>query len=131
MPRREIEVHAIRHLATFGRAAAESEARQDRVELDPLVEVGPGDVHAVAREHVAGALDAARTADADHREVGRAAADVGHEHEAFAIEATLVVERRGDRLELERDLAKADRLGRAAQRVRGTGVGVAGSSSTK
>ena len=61
-------------------------------------------------------------ADANEREVGGAAADVGDQDLLLARHRLLVVERGGDRLVLEDDLAKAGAGRRAAQRRLGLGV---------
>ena len=79
---------------------------------------------AVVGEDVGLAIDLrlALGADADEREVGGAAADVGDEDLLLARHRLLVVERGGDRLVLEDDLAKAGARRRAAQRRLGLGV---------
>ena len=77
--------------------------------MQAAVEVGAGDVNAVVGEHVGRAVDArvAIGGEADHREVGGAAADVHHQHRLLPRDASLVVEGRGDGLQLELDVAKA------------------------
>ena len=78
----------------------------------------PAQVHAVVGQDVVAALGAAaaRRAHAHEREVGRAAADVGHQHELFAVDPAFVVERGGDRFVLEVHLGKAHGMCRALQR---------------
>lgn len=49
-----------------------------------------------------------RRSDPHDREVGRAAADIGHQHDLLGVQAAFVVERSGDRLVLELDLVEAD-----------------------
>ena len=129
VPGREVEVDRARHLARrlLGRSdavGAVAEQRQHALELDPAVEVGAGDMDAVVGEDVALALgtSSAGRPDPDDREVGSAAADVGHQHLLLAAHLLLVVEGGGDRLVLELDLAKARSLGGAAQRPLGLGV---------
>ena len=52
----------------------------------------------------------------DHREIRRAAADVDDQHQLLAIDGALVVERRGDRLELELDGLETRRAGARFER---------------
>ena len=76
-------------------------------------------------EHVRaaiGARPAVRT-QADHREIGGAAAHVDHQHGFFALDRAFVIEGSRDRLELELDVAKA---GSARARLkRGLRLGIA------
>ena len=117
MPGREIEIDRTRDLARQplrgGRTErAVAECRQDAGELHAAIEVGPGDVNAVAGQDVAPAVTgrgASRT-DPHDREVGRATADVRDEHDLLDVDAALVVERRGERLVLELHLGEARKV---------------------
>ena len=56
------------------------------------------------------------------REIRRAAADVGHQHQLLALDARLVVERGGNRFVLEHHLTQARIVGRGGERALGLGV---------
>jgi len=129
VPGGEIEVdpagHLARRAAGLRRAqAAIAQQRHQRLELDAAVEVRAGDVHAVVGQDVVAPVGAAAAlgADAHDREVRGAAADVGDEHQFLGRDVALVVQRGGDRLVLEGDLAEAGGTRRGLQRRRSLGV---------
>jgi len=62
--------------------------------------------------------------DAHHREVRGAAADVGDQRDLLGLDALLIVERGGDRLELEGDLRKTCRSRRGFELALRLGVGL-------
>jgi hypothetical protein len=89
------------------------------------VEVGAADMDAAVGQHVAapvGGFGALR-GKADDGEVRGAAADVGDQHDFFALDLRFVMVGRGNRLELEADVLEADGVGDFAQGVFGELVG--------
>mmetsp|Transcript_20769 Transcript_20769/g.79568 ORF Transcript_20769/g.79568 Transcript_20769/m.79568 type:complete len:365 (-) Transcript_20769:735-1829(-) len=117
VPGGQVEVEPAGQLAPARAGAAVAEGLQQAGQFDVAVEVGAGDVDAVAGENVVAARQApgAFGPDANDREVAGAAADVGHQHDllaaAFADGLLLEVEGRRDRLVLELHIVEADRAG--------------------
>ncbi len=87
-----------------------AELAQHAGELDPAVEIGAGDVHAVAGQDVVLAVEPgyAFGRDAHDRKVRGTAADVGHKHGLLALRRAFEVERGGDRFVLEAQFGEAD-----------------------
>ena len=92
---------------------------------EAAVEIGAADAHAIVGENVALALGLAVPLGAQphDREIRRAAADVGNQRDLLTGDLALVVERGRDRLELERDVVKADLMHDGAQGRFGLAVG--------
>ncbi len=138
VPGGEVEVHAAGHLARVlagpcRPARTVAQQRQDAGQFDVAVEVGAGQVHAVVGQDVVTALGTAapRRAHAHQREVGCAAADVGHQHQLFAVDVAFVVQRGGDRFELEPHLVEARPAAPRSCSAACACASRAGSSSTK
>jgi hypothetical protein len=81
-------------------------------------------MHAMAGEDVVPAVGSRGPTrpDADHREVRRAAADVGHQHDLLALHPALEVEGRGNRLVLELDGLETGLMRRRFERGLSGGV---------
>jgi len=106
--------------------AAVTEQRHDGAQAQAPVEIRSADAHAVIRQNVAFAIGlpmAVRTETHD-REIRRAAADVGDQRDLLAGNLAFVVQRRRDRLELERHVIEADLADDSAQRLFGLPVGL-------
>jgi hypothetical protein len=88
---------------------AEAKQGHDRCEVERAVEIGAAQVRAGVGQHVAATIDPAALArpDADDGEVARAAANVGDQHQLFALYRLLIVMSRGDRFVDEGDVAKS------------------------
>ena len=124
MPGRQIEEHAAGHFAPALAVVAQAQQRLQQFEIEPLVEVGTADVHARGRQHVDAAVrvrDALRP-QAHDGEVGSTTAYVDHQHHRFTVQALLIVERRGNRFELELHFGKARAVRGFAQRAFGQRV---------
>ncbi len=129
VPGGQVEIDAAGHFASRAIRAnrtqgAVAELAQDAGQLDVAVEVGAGDVYAVVGQDVVATVQTlhALRAHAHHREVRSTAADVGHQHDAFAVDLALVVEGRGNRLELEMHFIETHSMSRRFQRALRCGV---------
>ena len=110
-PGREVVEIARRHVEPGTlHGAAEAEQRHDHAEAELTVEIGAADAHAVIGENIGCAigLAVALGPETHDRKVGRAAADIGDQCDFLGRDLSLIVQRRGDRFELKRDLVKAD-----------------------
>ena len=105
---------------------AETEQRHHHAEAELAIEIGAADPHAVIGQNVRAAIGFAMAlwSEPDDREVRGAAADVGDQGDFFRGELALVIQRRGDRLELEGDFVEADFAGDLAQGLLGLAVRV-------
>jgi len=108
VPGGEVEIHLAGHFAPGRADAPVTAGRKDVRQLDVAVEVGAGHMHAVVGQDVGASVHALALlrADAHQREVGGAAADVGHQHDLLAVDGGLEIQRSGDRLELEADVGE-------------------------
>ena len=81
-------------------------------------------MHAGGGQHILAAVGQAHAirTQAQDREVRGTAPQVDHQHQALARQAALVVQRGGNRLELERHLVKPDRARRLQQGLLGQGI---------
>ena len=119
VPGRQVEIIAGRHFAIVMQPAAIAEQRHDRRQAQVFIEVRATDVHAARGEDVVTPLGffGPRGRQAHQRKVGSTAADVGDQHQLFAVDLRLVVEGGGNRLELEGDVLEAHGTGHVGQRV--------------
>ena len=126
-PRREVVEIARRDvdiLPLHRRTIAQQ--RHHDTEAEIPIEIGAADADAVVGQVVVLALGVAMPLrrQPNDRKVRRSAADIGDQRDFLGRDLTFVVERRCDRLELKRDVVKADLPGDIAQsRLR---LGVAG-----
>ena len=128
VPGGQIEEHAAGHFAPARSEVAKTQQRHHGFQTEFVVEVGAGDMDAGRSQDVVRAVGARQRAtrpygpQPHHAEVGRAAADVGYQHQVFARDAAFVVEGRGDRLEHEADVAQARRLRGLEQHLLGESI---------
>ncbi len=125
VPGGQVEVVAGGHQRVALHPAAVAEQRHHPVQAQLLVEVGTADVHAAGGEDVVLALIQLATlrCQAHQGEVRGTAADVDDQHQLLALDRALVVEGRGDRLELEGHVLEAEFVRHRQQGVGGLGIG--------
>ena len=120
VPGGQVKKHRIGHLPPVRPGVPVAQQGHDMLQAQALVKIGAANVHAACGQHVVGPVAAAAGAlrpQAHHREVGRAATNVGHQHQAFALDAALVVKRCGNGLQLKADVAQACGLGGIQQHL--------------
>ncbi len=106
--------------------AAETEQRHDDAETELAIEIGAADAHAVIGENIGRAIGLAVMPGPEphDRKIRRATADIGDQCDLLSRDLALIIQRRGDRLELEGDLIEADLACDLAQRLLRPAVGV-------
>ena len=106
--------------------AAEAKQRHDDAKAELPVEIGAADPHAVIGENVACAFGLAVTLrpKPHDRKVRRAAADIGDQCDFLRCDLPLVVQRCGDRLELEGDVVEPYPARNRPQRLLSLAIGI-------
>ena len=124
VPGGQVEEHPAGHLALLRPGVAVAQQGHDAFQVELAIKVGAADVHAGGGQHVARTvgLRHALRPQSHHGEVGRAAADVHHQHQRLLRQPPLVVQRSGDGLELEGNVPEAGGLRSLQQRLLGLRV---------
>ena len=125
VPGGQIEVNAGRHFAAIFQCTAITQLRHDAAQAQLAVEVGAANMHAAIGQHIVAPIRPFGPfwRQANDGKVGSATADVGNQHDFFAMNLRFVMIGGGNRLELKADFREADGAGNFAQRVLGLLVG--------